>query len=74
MIGMDIFKDDAFSARSMTAALDKMKYQPSYMSSLPGLITDVPVITPNIMIEQRTNGARLTGYDEASARASRYGN
>lgn len=59
MITMDIFKDDAFKARTMTAALDKMAYQPRYLSSLPGLITDVPVRTRQIMIEQRSNGARL---------------
>lgn len=59
MIGMDIFRDDAFNAVTMTEAIEKMAWQPRYMSSLPGLIVDKPVRTRQIIIEQRSDGARL---------------
>ncbi len=55
MITMDIFRDDAFSAVSMTAALDKLGYKPSYLSMLPGLYVPTPVRTTDVWIEEREN-------------------
>lgn len=59
MITMDVFNDDAFGAISMTAAVDKVGYKPSYLSRLPGLYDPVPVRTTSIFIEERHNAPAL---------------
>ena len=59
MITMDIFNDDAFSATSLTAAVDKVGYVPGTLDSMAGLFDPVPVRTEAIWIEERTNEAAL---------------
>ncbi|MBB2698952.1 UNVERIFIED_ORG: hypothetical protein GGI66_003629 [Rhizobium esperanzae] len=59
MITMDIFNDDAFSATSLTAAVDKVGYVPNFLDAMPGLFDPVPVRTEAIWIESRANEAAL---------------
>lgn len=59
MLGMDVFNNDAFSATSMTAAVDKMAYVPGTLAAIPGLVTPVPVRTTSIFIETRANAPAL---------------
>lgn len=59
MITMDIFNDDAFSATSLTAAVDKVGYVPGLLDGMAGLFDPVPVRTESIWIEERANNAAL---------------
>ncbi|WP_018261529.1 major capsid protein [Methylobacterium sp. WSM2598] len=59
MLTMDVFRGDAFSATSLTAAVDKYGYVPGYLGSLPGLITDVPIRTTDVWVEERANAPAL---------------
>jgi hypothetical protein len=59
MLDMNVFTNDAFSATSMTAAVDKMGYVPSTLQGIPGLYTPVPVSTEDIWIEARSNAPAL---------------
>lgn len=81
MLTMDVFKQDAFSAISLSAAVDKIDYIPDYLSTLNGLFVPDPVRTEAIWIEERTTGAVIlpfsprgapphqTGGDQRKARA-----
>lgn len=64
MLTMDVFRSDAFSAVSMTAALDKLGYVPGLLGSIPGLFEPVPVSTVDIFIEERENEAALIQTSE----------
>lgn len=66
-ITMDAFRADAFSAVSLTAAVDKLGYVPQYLGTLPGLFIDTPVRTTAIWIEERSNGPALIQTTERSA-------
>jgi len=55
---MDIFNDDAFSATSMTTALETYEYQPGLISSM-NLFDDVPIATTTVGVERRGNGFEL---------------
>ena len=60
MLTMDVFKSDLFAATSLTAAVDKFGYVPSFLSdSLPGLVTYTPVMTTAVFIEERANAPAL---------------
>jgi hypothetical protein len=59
MITMDVFKDDAFTATSLTAAVDKIGYVPNFLDGLAGLFDPVPVRTEAVWIESRANEAAL---------------
>lgn len=50
---MDVFAGDAFTAVSLTAAVDKMGYVPGYLTALPGLIEPAPIRTTEVWIEER---------------------
>jgi hypothetical protein len=39
---MHVFLGDAFSARSITAAVDRYVYVPNFLEMLPGLFTQQP--------------------------------
>lgn len=56
MATMDVFNSSAFSMTSMTAAVDKLSYTPTFLYNLPGLIVPVPVTTEHVFIEARANG------------------
>jgi len=50
---MDVFLGDAFSARSLTAAVDRYSYVPNFLETLSGLFTPKPVRTAEVWIEER---------------------
>lgn len=60
---MDIFNDDAFSATSMTKALENFEFQPGLITSL-NLFEDVPIATTSISIERRGNTFELIPTSE----------
>ena len=67
MATLDIFRQDAFSALSMTRAVDKLGYVPGLLGSIPGLFDPVPVYTTDIMIEEREHEAALIQTSERGA-------
>jgi hypothetical protein len=56
---LDVFNSDAFTAVSLTAAVDKYGYVPGFLSARPGLIVPVPVRTKEVWIEERANTPAL---------------
>ena len=60
---MDIFNDDAFSAVTMTAALEDFEFTPGLISSL-NLFEDVPTSTTSVSVEKRGNTFELIGTSE----------
>jgi hypothetical protein len=59
MLTMDVFNGDAFTATSLTAAVDKLGHVPTTLSSIPGLIVPVPVRTKAVWIEARASAPAL---------------
>ena len=56
MIGMDVFKQDAFSAQNLTAGIDKEGFVPTMLGSIPGLFVPPPLGQPHskaIFVEER---------------------
>lgn len=53
MITMDVFKGDAFSATSLSAAIDKFSYLPNFLGSVGGLFDYTPIRTPEFYVEER---------------------
>lgn len=49
---LDIFARDAFSLRSMTAAINKIPLQPNYLGTQEGLFNEVGSSTITVMIEE----------------------
>jgi len=64
MIVMDVFKQDAFSATSLTAAVDKLGFVPGFLGSVPGLFEPTPVRTKEVYIESRGTEAALIQTSE----------
>lgn len=54
---LDVFNQDAFTATSLSAAVDKVDYVPSFLDGMPGLFEPDPVRTEEIWIEERSTGA-----------------
>jgi len=52
MIGIDVFKQNAFSAISLTTAIQGLETVPGFLGGL-GLFTPTPVRTKDVMIEKR---------------------
>lgn len=83
MLTMDVFKQDAFSAVSLTTSVDKMGFVPGFLGSIGGLIVDTPIRTTDVWVEERTNAPVLIqtsprgsapsqkGGDQRKARAFR---
>jgi hypothetical protein len=59
MIGMDVFDADAFTAVSLTKAVDAFGYVPNLLGSIPGLFDEVPIRTTEVWIENRANAPAL---------------
>ncbi len=55
---MDIFSDDAFSAVTMTEALEDYEFKPDLIGSL-GLFEDIPTSTTSVSIERRGNTLQI---------------
>lgn len=62
MLTMDVFKQDAFSATSLSAAIDKLDYIPDTLSKIDGLFVPDPVRTTSIWIEERATGAVILPF------------
>lgn len=62
MLTMDVFNQDAFSAISLSAAVDKLDYIPDTLGSIPGLFVPDPVRTQAIWIEERATGAVILPF------------
>jgi hypothetical protein len=56
---LDVFNSDAFSAVSLSKAVDKLDYVPGFLGSIPGLFEPVPVRTTSIWVEERSTGATV---------------
>ena len=81
MLTMDVFNQNAFSAVSLSAAIDKMDYVPNFLDSMSGLFVPEPVRTEAIWIEERDFAPAIlpfsprgtpphqTGGDKRTARA-----
>jgi len=55
---MDIFDDDAFSAVSMTTALEDFDFTPSLIGSM-NLFENIPIATTDVAVERRGNHIAL---------------
>ena len=75
MIGMDIFRGGAaggaFSSISLTTAIRDIKYTPSLLTGMPGLITKVPVYTEKFAVERMADSQRLTPVPERGSPRTR---
>ena len=58
MFGMDIFNNDAFSAVTLTEAIQEVKFVPQYIRSL-NLFQPNPVRTTTVAVEKRGNSLAL---------------
>lgn len=67
MLSMNVFNQDAFSAISLTAAVDKIDYLPSALSVMPGLIVPDPVRSEVIWIEERSTGFVILPFSPRGA-------
>lgn len=59
MLTMDVFKQDAFTATTLTAVVDKLGYTPGFLGSIAGLFQPVPIRTTAVFIEERANAPAL---------------
>lgn len=62
MLAMNVFNQDAFSAASLTAAVDKIDYVPDQLSKIPNLFEPDPVRTDVIWIEERSTGSIILPF------------
>lgn len=56
---LDVFNSDAFTAVSLSAAVEKIDYVPGLLGQIPGLFEPVPVSTTSVWIEERSTGATV---------------
>ncbi|KPL67415.1 hypothetical protein SZ64_04420 [Erythrobacter sp. SG61-1L] len=70
MIGMNVFKQDAFSALSMTAAIQDMETVPGFLRSL-NLFTPTPIRTKDFFIEKRGQTLKIIPVTERGSAKSR---
>ena len=70
---MDVFLGDAFTARSLTAAVDTYAYVPQFLDTIPGLFVPKPVRTDKVWIEKRDFGAALIQTSPRGAPPSQKG-
>lgn len=56
-LSLDVFNQDAFTAISLSAAVDKIDYVPNFLDAMPGLFETDSVRTEEIWIEERSTGA-----------------
>lgn len=71
MLTMDVFRQDAFSAISLTQAIQDVKYVPGFLGTL-GIFTPAPVRTTRVMVEKRGMSLNLIRTTErGSARPTR---
>ncbi len=67
MLSMNVFRQDAFSAIQLSAAIDRMDYLPNTLLDMPGLYEPDPVRTDVIWIEDRKTGAVILPFSPRGA-------
>lgn len=67
MTPFNVFTEDMFSAVTLSAAVDKLFYVPTYLQTLAGLIVPDPVRTEVIWIEERENVATIIPFSPRGA-------
>lgn len=70
MITMDVFRQDAFSALSLTTAIQELETVPGFLGSL-NLFTPNPVRTTDVAIEKRGQTLKVIPVTERGAPRSR---
>lgn len=63
---MDIFNDDAFSAVSMTEALEDIEFKPGLITSM-NLFEPVPITTTHVSVEKRDDELSIIATSERGA-------
>ncbi len=75
MIGMDIFRGGAaggaFSSISLTTAIRDIKYTPSLLTGMSGLVSKVPIYTEKFAVERMADSQRLIPVTERGAPRTR---
>lgn len=75
MIGMDIFRSGAaggaFSSISLTTAIRDIKYTPSLLTGMSGLVSKVPIYTEKFAVERMADSQRLIPVTERGAPRTR---
>lgn len=75
MISMDIFRGGgaggAFSSLALTTAIRDLKYTPSLLTSMPGLVTKIPIRTSKFAVERMADTQRLIPVTERGAPRTR---
>jgi hypothetical protein len=69
---MDVFRQDAFSAISLTTAIQERETVPGFLGSL-GIFTPVPVRTTDVMVEKRGQTLNVIPVTERGAPRIRRG-
>lgn len=72
MITMDVFRQDAFSAISLTTAIQDVETVPGFLGSL-GIFTPNPVRTTAVMVEKRGASLNIIQTDQRGAPRQRRG-
>jgi hypothetical protein len=67
---MDVFRQDAFSAISMTAAIQDLEFVPGFLGQL-GLFTPNPVRTTDVTVERRGASLKVIPTSERGAPRTR---
>lgn len=70
MIGMDVFKQNAFSALSMTAGIQELQTVPGFLASL-NLFTPTPIRTTDFFVEKRGQTLNVIPVTERGSPATR---
>lgn len=66
MIGMDVFRQDAFSALTLTSTVDRVPYQPTYLGELD-IFTPNPIRTTALAVEERDGALTVIGTSQRGA-------
>jgi hypothetical protein len=69
MVALNIFRNDAFSALSLTQAIERQPYNPTGLGDL-GIFTDMPIRTDTAMIEERDGQLVVIPFSERGAPAT----
>lgn len=68
MLSMNVFRQDAFSAIQLSAAIDRMDYVPNQLQTvIPNLVDLEPVRTEVIWLEDRATGAVVLPFSPRGA-------
>lgn len=67
MLSMNVFRQDAFSAVQLSAAIDRMDYVPTQLQMIPNLVEPDPVRTDVIWVEDRSTGVVVLPFSPRGA-------